>query len=210
MTTKKTKSVFDTLSSINVNNKVEKKNNLKYLPWAWAWGIVKTTYPDTNYEVDLYDEKPYLYDENLGYMVSTKVCINGECIAMQLPIMDGANKAMKSKAYEYTTRYGKKKVEAATMFDINTAIMRCLTKNLAMFGLGHYIYGGEDVPGAEKKQLPKPKITPLNVGDDNWNKVLKYVQANKKLGAAMIIKNLGIKYTMATTVKTQITKLISQ
>ena len=42
MTTKKEKSVFDTLSSINVNSKVEKKNNLKYLPWAWAWGLPGT------------------------------------------------------------------------------------------------------------------------------------------------------------------------
>jgi hypothetical protein len=32
------------------------------------------------------------------------------------------------------------------MFDINKTIMRCLTKNLAMFGLGIYIYAGEDVP----------------------------------------------------------------
>ena len=27
--------------------------------------------------------------------------------------------------------------------------MRCLVKCLAMFGLGHYIYAGEDLPSAE-------------------------------------------------------------
>jgi hypothetical protein len=75
---------------------------------------------------------------------------------MSLPIMDSTNKAQKHMAYTYevaewvnrvkTGRMIEKKVEAATMFDINTAIMRCLTKNLAMFGLGHYIYAGEDLP----------------------------------------------------------------
>jgi len=31
------KSVFETLSAINVNDKVEQKNGLTYLSWAWAW-----------------------------------------------------------------------------------------------------------------------------------------------------------------------------
>lgn len=34
----------------------------------------------------------------------------------------------------------------ASMTDINKTIMRCLTKNLAMHGLGLYIYAGEDMP----------------------------------------------------------------
>jgi hypothetical protein len=40
---KKEKSVFETLSAINVNDKVEKKNNLTYLSWAWAWGTQTLT-----------------------------------------------------------------------------------------------------------------------------------------------------------------------
>ena len=32
---------FEKLSAINVNTKVEKKNNLTYLSWAWAWSEVK-------------------------------------------------------------------------------------------------------------------------------------------------------------------------
>jgi hypothetical protein len=151
-----TKIVFETLNAINVNQKTEKKNNLTYLSWAWAWAIIKKNYPDANYAVDKYGGKPYLFDENLGYLVSTNVTICGETIPMQLPVMDGANKAQKNIQYTYevaewvngrkTGKNIEKKVESATMFDINTAIMRCLTKNLAMFGLGLYIYAGEDLP----------------------------------------------------------------
>ena len=48
--------------------------------------------------------------------------------------------------YTYSTRGGDKQVEKATMFDVNKTIMRCLVKNLAMFGLGLYIYAGEVLP----------------------------------------------------------------
>jgi hypothetical protein len=141
-----TKSVFETLSAINCNDHTEQKNGLTYLSWAWAWGIVKSYYPSANYEVVNYDGKPFLSDMFLGYLVTTKVTIDGETIPMSLPVMNGANKSQKHVEYTYKTKYDEKTVEAATMFDINTAIMRCLTKNLAMFGLGHYIYAGEDLP----------------------------------------------------------------
>ena len=45
------KSVFETLNSINVNDKVEKKNNLTYLSWAWAWAEVKKNYPTATYTI---------------------------------------------------------------------------------------------------------------------------------------------------------------
>lgn len=155
------KSIFETLSAINVNSFTEKKNNLTYLSWANAWAETVKKYPKATYDVVKFQQadgtlKPYIYDENLGYMVQTVVTIGDLCIPMQLPVLDGANKAMKDKSYEYTTKYGKKTVEAATMFDINTAIMRCLTKNLAMFGLGHYIYAGEDLPQTEQQVEVKP------------------------------------------------------
>ena len=153
--TTKTNTVFKTLSAIDCRDKTEKKNGLTYLSWSWAWGIVKENYPSANYEITMWDGKPYLYDEALGYLVQTTVSIDGEKISMQLPVMDGANKAQKAQKYTYKTKYGEKEVEAATMFDINTAIMRCLTKNLAMFGLGHYIYAGEDMPESVEEQQPK-------------------------------------------------------
>ena len=153
-------SIFDKLSAINVNDKVEKKSNLTYLSWAWAWAEVKKACPDATYEVlqDPYTSKPYFFDDNLGYMVMTQVTIEGESLEMWLPVMDGANKAMTNKSYTYSTRYGDKTVEKATMFDINKTLMRCLTKNLAMFGLGLYIYAGEDLPETiEQVKTPQPQ-----------------------------------------------------
>ena len=74
---------------------------------------------------------------------------------MWLPVMDGANKAMKAYSYEYSTKYATKNVNAATMFDVNKTVMRCLVKNLAMFGLGIYIYKGEDLPEEPTKEEVK-------------------------------------------------------
>lgn len=138
--------VFKTLNAINVNENTEKKNGLTYLSWAWAWAELKKVYPDAVYQIRQFDGRPYLYDENLGYMVMTEITIDGISHEMWLPVMDGANKAMKDKPYTVKTKYKEIEVQPATMFDINTAIMRCLTKNIAMFGLGLYIYAGEDLP----------------------------------------------------------------
>lgn len=170
MTTQKT--TFDTLASIDCSKHVEKKNGLTYLSWAWAWGIAKGNFPDANYRVIYFDGNPYLHDEHLGYLVATEVTIQGETIGMHLPVMDGANRAQKHVLYQ---KFGKD-VQPATMFDINTAIMRCLTKNLAMFGLGHYIYAGEDLPQVISKKLTDSEVisavgkaTSIKALTDLWN-----------------------------------------
>lgn len=147
---------FEKLYNINVNDKTEDKNGLTYLSWAWAWAEFKKAFPDAEYEVKKFENGlPYVYDENTGYMVFTSVTVDGLTHEMWLPVMDGNNKAMKNKPYEVQTKYKKFTVNAATMFDINKTIMRCLTKNLAMFGLGLYIYAGEDLPDGEEPAEPK-------------------------------------------------------
>lgn len=147
---------FDRLNGINVNEYTEKKNGLTYLSWANAWAEVKKIYPDAQYTIKRFGNSlPYVYDEDTGYMVFTDVTIEGLTYEMWLPVMDGANKSMKKTAYKYQTKYGEKTVEPATMFDINKTIMRCLVKNLAMFGLGLYIYAGEDLPETEKENTEK-------------------------------------------------------
>lgn len=211
------KSVFETLSAINVNDKVEKKQNLTYLSWAWAWGEVKKAYPNATYSVirDPQTMSPYFFDQHLGYMVMTSVTINDETLEMWLPVMDGANQSMKHESYEYTTRYGVKSVDAATMFDINKTLMRCLTKNLAMFGLGHYIYAGEDLPEINetkavtpKKSAPTKTLTDLEINDENWEKVRLYVDANKSNGAESIIAQLMRKYKLSKKVVDEINKIV--
>lgn len=138
---------FQELYSLNVNQYVEKKNDLSYLSWSYAWAEFKKVYPDATYEVKKDDQgRCYFGDELFGYMVYTSVTAGGLTYEMWLPVMDGANKTMKALEYTYKTKYAEKTVEAMTMFDVNKTVMRCLVKNLAMFGLGLYIYAGEDLP----------------------------------------------------------------
>lgn len=138
---------FQELYSLNVNEYVEKKQNLSYLSWSYAWAEFKKIYPDATYEVKKDEQgRCYFGDADIGYMVYTTVTAGGLTYEMWLPVMDNNNKAMKLKPYTYSTYKGEKPVEAVSMFDINKAVMRCLVKNLAMFGLGLYIYAGEDLP----------------------------------------------------------------
>ena len=216
------KPVWQVLSAIDCNSKVEKRNGFTYLSWAWAWGIVMKYYPEAEYEVTTWHGRPYLYDENLGYIVETKVTIEGKIRGMYLPVMDSSNKAQKSIQYTYKTKYGEKNVEPATMFDINTAIMRCLVKNLSLFGLGHYIYAGEDLPEEVKaqqeqiKQLPPIQQKPIETITLEWtntinaidslqraNDVLEIMQAENANGATkklllQVCKNKGYSFNTET------------
>lgn len=168
---------FEALYQINVNQKTEKKNGLTYLSWAWAWAEFVKVCPDATYKIRTFDGKPYLYDDKLGYMVFTEITVDGDTKEMWLPVMDGANKAMKDHPYKYLTR-GKwnqqkqaydtveRTCEPASMFDINKTIMRCLTKNIGMFGLGLYIYAGEDLP-EEIEEKKEDRWEGLNVKVNN-------------------------------------------
>ena len=149
------KALFEKLVQLDVSNRTEEKNGLTYLSWAWAWQEFKLKCPDATYSIKTFHdetgiEKPYLRDR-YGIMVFTSITAKGITYEMWLPVMDGANKAMKDEPYTYKVKTNKgetleKTVAAATMFDINKTIMRCLVKNIAMFGLGLYIYAGEDLP----------------------------------------------------------------
>lgn len=135
-----------TLLELNVNDYTEKKNNLTYLSWANAWSEVLKVYPNAKYDIKKDDNGIACFgNSDLGYMVYTTVTIEEETKEMWLPVLDYKNKAIKSP----------------DMFNVNTSIMRCLTKNLAMFGLGLYIYAGEDITFAEKENS-QDKINSLN------------------------------------------------
>ena len=65
-------------------------------------------------------------------MVNCSVTIGDVTRDMWLPVMDYRHKAIAN----------------ADSRSISDARMRCLTKCFALFGLGHYIYAGEDTPGS--------------------------------------------------------------
>ena len=202
--------VFEKLSKINVNDYVEKKDGLTYLSWAWAWSVTKKECPDASYTI-----MPTDYDEDLGFMCHTSVTIEGQTLEMWLPVMDGKNKSMKKKPYTYSTKYGDKQVEAATTFDINKTIMRCLVKNLAMFGLGIYIYAGEDLPDSESAKAPEPVKAPnvlieLKKGSPEWDKVVKFVNDNKSQGIAVLGNKLNAKYSISSELKKELSSLCNQ
>lgn len=166
-----TESKFNELNSLNVNEKTDKKNGLTYLTWATAWAEFKKVYPDANFRIikDPITNLPYFSDPAIGIMVYTEVSVPSENLTYEiwLPVMDSSNRAMKTEAYtyqvfdRYKNAYVEKKVEAATMFDINKALMRCLVKNLSLFGLGLYIYAGEDLPEDTNQETTDQSNTPV-------------------------------------------------
>lgn len=195
----KTANIFEKLNAINVNEHTEKKDNLTYLSWAWAWAAVKKVYPTATYEVKKNENGlPYVYDKNTGYMVFTSVTIEDLTYEMWLPVMDNNNRAMKDEPYTVKTKYKDIVVKPATMFDVNKAIMRCLVKNLAMFGLGLYIYAGEDLPESGDEtgngDAPFPeesgKITPDKVKQLETLFAV-YPKDNRETTKTLMLKDYG-------------------
>jgi hypothetical protein len=129
------------LLKINVNDHVEKKGNLSYLSWAWAWAEVLKIDPGAQWTAHEWDNSPIMVLQNGTAMVKVSVEIKGDIKTCILPVMDNRNKA----------------IVDPDAFAVNSAIMRCLTKAIAMHGLGLYIYAGEDLPESEKVE-PNPEV----------------------------------------------------
>ncbi|GAP05013.1 DUF1071 domain-containing protein [Fructobacillus tropaeoli] len=150
------KSVFKTLSEIDVSDHVDKKGNFNYLSWPWAISEVMKNYPDTTYEVKEAEDGGYLFgNPQRGYSVKTSVTIQGRTLGMWLPVMDMRNKSLMKP----------------TSTDENKAVMRCLVKNLAMFGLGLYIYAGEDLPDVEPEKVSEEQVNILKITISNAEKL---------------------------------------
>jgi len=130
---------IEALLKTNVNDHVEKKNGLSYLSWAWGWAEALKADSSAKYEVQFFDGKPFV-DINGTAMVFVTVTMFGKPMTCQLPVMDYRNKA----------------IPKPDAFAVNTAIMRCMTKALALHGLGMYLYSGEDLPEEGKTVVITP------------------------------------------------------
>jgi hypothetical protein len=130
----------------NVNDHLEKKNGLSYLSWAWAWAEALKADADATYKVEMFDGKCFM-DINGTAMVFVTVTMFKKPMTCQLPVMDYRNKAIPNP----------------DAFAVNTAIMRCMTKALALHGLSLYIYAGEDLPEEGRSVV----ITPTQGAQDN-------------------------------------------
>ena len=143
---------FNDLYAVNVNGHTEKKNNLTYLSWAWAWGEIKKRHPDATYTVYENADGWNYHTDGRTCWVKTGVTVNGIEHIEYLPVMDYKNKSIS--------------IENVTSFDVNKAIQRSLTKACARHGLGLYIYAGEDLPEEEAAEK------------QDWSRNAKNIAAN--------------------------------
>ena len=192
--------VYKTLSKISVADKVEKKGRFDYLSWAWAWHYLKQSYPQANrfvYENE--DGVPYFTD---GKFANVKVGIevNGQEHIDYLPVTDNLNRSLP--------------LSKITSFDVNNTIQRSTAKAVAMHGLGLSLWIGEDTARlsgpfpVEKKPKKEVKYT-LDIGDENWDKVLNYVASNKNLGLPKIVENLSTKYKVTKKVENKLKAVLT-
>jgi hypothetical protein len=150
------KELIAKLLTKNVNDHVEKKNGLSYLSWAWAWAEALKADANATFKVEMFDGKCFM-DINGTAMVFVTVTMFNKPMTCQLPVMDYRNKAIPNP----------------DAFAVNTAIMRCMTKALALHGLGMYLYSGEDLPEEGKSVV----ITPTQGATDNIpQEELQYLQ----------------------------------
>ena len=179
-------SVFETLNSINVNDKTEKKNGLTYLSWAWAWGETKKVYPEATYTIyETTNPQGYVcnyFTDGKTCWVKTGVTIEGIEHIEELPVMDFRNKSIT--------------LDNVTSFDVNKAIQRSLTKAVARHGLGLYIYAGEDLPDGE--ETPKTtEVTILSkVTEQNIEKLIEQYSAMKNGNSTELTKYYLQKYNV--------------
>jgi len=143
------KELIEKLLKTNVNEHTEKKNGLTYLSWAWAWAEALKADSSAWYKIEMFGDKCYM-DINGTAMVFVTVTMYGKPMTCQLPVMDYRNKAIPNP----------------DAFAVNTAIMRCMTKALALHGLGLYIYSGDDLPLGESDE-----------GTPDEGKMLDYIAA---------------------------------
>lgn len=135
------KTPWSILSRIDVKDRIEKKNGLSYLSWAWAWGTLKEHFGDAWFRKhEAAGGIPYFIDmQGYAYVrVTVGLDKTGDHeVTETFPILDHRNKA----------------IQGPNSFDVNNALQRCLAKCIAYHGLGHYIYAGEDVP-MEAQEAP--------------------------------------------------------
>lgn len=179
MADEKKKSVFETLSAVDVSKHVEvikmkKGPALSYVSWSWAWNFVKSIYPDTpTPKFTKYKEmalttvqEPYKVKYgNQEYTKYRTVVKHAELIDREVPYLTTMTGTMvectitiEGEPYTeslYVMDNNNNAVINPTMKEINKTQKRCLVKALALAGLGLSIYAGEDLPMADINEADK-------------------------------------------------------
>lgn len=136
------KEAWNKLASIDCSNHIEKKGNLSYLSWAWAWKTLCDNFPDSTFEFEKTEDGSEFWPMPDGTgEVRCSLTVSGLTRTCWLPVMDYKNSA----------------ISKPNSRDVNDAKMRCLVKCIALFGLGLYIYAGEDIP-EKRASMTKEKV----------------------------------------------------
>ena len=191
----KMESVYNNLKAIDVRPKAEKKGRADYLSWAHAWDMMKSNYPQA--QRIIYEQPEtglnYFTDGRTAYVKVGIVVNDLEHIDM-LCVMDHRNKSIP--------------IDKVCSFEVNKTIQRATAKAIAMHGLGLSLWTGEDVPTPPSEANDTPSKSPsepqrisLEVDDENWGKVLKFVVANKDKGIDELLKQLRTKYKVSAKVQ---------
>lgn len=189
-------SVFQTLSSVNMKDKVERKGQLDYISWANAWAVLKTHYPDAQRKVYECDQTGFNYfTDGRTCWVKVGITVNDLEHIDYLPVMDFRNNAIS--------------VDKVTSMDVNKTIQRSTAKAIALHGLGIFLWTGEDIPDGDDTPVAETKeLEILSPKSDNWEKVKTYIQANKALGVDKIVAQLSRKYKITAPVQKEINLLV--
>lgn len=179
MADEKKKSVFETLSAVDVSKHVEvikmkKGPALSYVSWSWAWNFVKSIYPDTptpkftkykEMALTTYQEPYKVKYGDKEYTKYRTVVKHAELIDREVPYLTTMTGTMvectitiEGESYTeslYVMDNNNNAVINPTMKEINKTQKRCLVKALALAGLGLSIYAGEDLPMADINEADK-------------------------------------------------------
>ena len=141
--------VFKKLNAVDVREYSERKGQFTYLPWSDAWTVLMRHYPEATH--DMLDD---VYYRDGTMEVRSSVTVNGQTLKCFLPVIDHKNRAITNP----------------NAFDVNKNRMRCLAKNISLFGLGLYLFRGEDLPSeddmattTEHQPTPQAVVAPVPI-----------------------------------------------
>lgn len=147
---------FENLYNMDLKKYIEKDyKNLSYLSWATAYKLAMEKDPTMTYQVYTDADGLPFFSRGDVHFVKTRITMFGEIKEMMLPVMDNKHNA----------------VSKPNSRQINDNIMRCLVKNIAMFGLGLSLYINEDLTEIqenkkEKKAEEVKKVTQVELSKD--------------------------------------------
>jgi hypothetical protein len=190
----KVKSVYQTLSEINVSKYIDLRGGLKYVSWANAWALLRQQYPTANrtvYENEITGLN--YFSDGVTCYVKVSVTVEGDEIIDMLPVMDFRNKSIS--------------VDKLTSMDVNKAIQRSTVKCIAMHGLGINVYTGEDIP----EPTPEPKELPIMTPKSpSWSAVEKFIIDSRHEKFDTLVERISGKYRFTSASLSKLSKVYNE